>query len=131
MNTKTIGDVAELTVAAFCIAKGWQVSKPYGDNAKYDLIIDRDNHLYRIQIKARSQRKGVINLELYNNARSYRQTYDKTQLDAFIVFDIDTKRIAWLSWDDIDGISSNVTLRVKDVNNKQTANIRWFSDYEL
>ena len=35
----------------YCIEQGYTVSKPVIDNARYDLILDYNNKLYRIQIK--------------------------------------------------------------------------------
>ena len=35
----------------FCLERGFIVSKPIVDNARYDLLLDYNNKFYRIQIK--------------------------------------------------------------------------------
>jgi len=40
MNTKQIGDETEARIIAALIAEGHSVSVPFGDNDKYDLVLD-------------------------------------------------------------------------------------------
>lgn len=51
MNTRVIGELTELKCQMFCLEKGYIVSKPIVDNARYDLLLDYNNKFYRIQIK--------------------------------------------------------------------------------
>lgn len=51
MNTRTIGELTELKCQIFCLEKGYIVSKPIVDNARYDLLLDYNGKFYRIQIK--------------------------------------------------------------------------------
>jgi len=51
MNTKQIGDISEAFIAAELLKLGYSVSKPLGDNQRYDLIIDDGNNFYRVQCK--------------------------------------------------------------------------------
>lgn len=51
-NQKQIyGITTELIVAQKFIEKGYIVSIPYGNNSRYDMIVDTDKNLYRIQVK--------------------------------------------------------------------------------
>ena len=50
-NTKKIGNLTELQCATRLYEIGCAVSIPFGNSEKYDLIIDWNNKLYKIQIK--------------------------------------------------------------------------------
>lgn len=49
-NTKRLGSITELRVMAKLMEYG-DVSVPYGDNARYDCILDWNGRLLKIQIK--------------------------------------------------------------------------------
>lgn len=49
-NTKRIGSITELQVMAELLKYG-DVSVPYGNNARYDCILDYNNKFLKIQIK--------------------------------------------------------------------------------
>ena len=51
MNSKSKGNLGEIKVASEFIKWGCTVSFPFGDNARYDLIIDDGDNLKRVQIK--------------------------------------------------------------------------------
>lgn len=51
MNTKQTGDETEARIIAAFIAEGYSVSVPFGDNDKYDLVLDTGDQLLRIQCK--------------------------------------------------------------------------------
>ena len=74
-NSKSIGDLAELKVITDLTERGFDVSIPFGDNCKYDLIVDINGSLKKVQVKARSTRNNVISVELRSCMRNY--TYNK------------------------------------------------------
>lgn len=49
---KRVGELAELRFQLQCHERGWTVSKPYGDNARYDFIVDTGKRLLRVQVKS-------------------------------------------------------------------------------
>lgn len=51
-DTKLTGDIAEHEIILYAMRKSWGVSKPVGDRLPYDLILDIDNVLIRIQVKS-------------------------------------------------------------------------------
>jgi hypothetical protein len=50
-NTKQKGDIAEYRVIAELLRRGLNVLKPLGDRLPYDLAIERDGKLLRVQVK--------------------------------------------------------------------------------
>lgn len=58
-NTMQInGITTELEVALKFIEKGYIVSVPYGNNSRYDLLVDTDKNIYRIQVKHASLKEN-------------------------------------------------------------------------
>lgn len=51
LTSKRKGNLTELQCMAAFVKEGCDISIPYGDNTKYDCIIDVDKRLLRIQIK--------------------------------------------------------------------------------
>lgn len=48
MNTKTKGNIGEAVVLSEFVKRGTQVSIPFGDNARYDLIAEFNGKLNKI-----------------------------------------------------------------------------------
>ena len=51
MDTRIVGELTELKCQLYCLEQGYIVSKPIVDNARYDLLLDYNGKIYRIQIK--------------------------------------------------------------------------------
>lgn len=130
MNTKTIGDLAELKAATYFAQQGYIVSMPYGDNAPYDLIIDKDNVLQKVQVKARTEREGAISVELRSAMRGYTHHYTRQDFDILACYNIDTGEMAYLTWDDIQE-RQVVKLRNKPAKNGQKKGVMLMEDYKI
>lgn len=59
-NTKNPGAALALEFAAECIRRGGVVSEPYGDNARYDLLLDNGTGIFRVQIKSASHKGNGV-----------------------------------------------------------------------
>lgn len=51
LHRKTKGDVTEAYVTARLLQLGYTALRPVGDNARYDLVIEKDGHFGRVQCK--------------------------------------------------------------------------------
>lgn len=56
MNTKDKGNIGEAIAIAEFVKRGIQVSIPFGDNARYDLIAEFNGKLNKIQVKYCNQK---------------------------------------------------------------------------
>lgn len=52
VNTQQVGYLTEQKCFVKCLEKGYNISKPLFDNARYDFILDTGNKLLRIQVKS-------------------------------------------------------------------------------
>jgi hypothetical protein len=141
MNSKLKGNIAEAVFTAECLKKGWVVSKPYGDNCRYDAILDRGSGLERIQVKSStfSRERGVIQAatrRIYNNQTKGQicNTYDKKDIDAFIIYSPELNKLYFVPIDeqsDKKYINLRVSSSNKIMNTPKNPSIRWASKYEF
>lgn len=130
-NSKTIGDQAELSVAAKFAEKGFFVSKPLTDNAPYDLIVDDGNFLKKVQVKARTERNNKISVELFTSMINYNRSYEEGDFDLLAIYNINTKEIAVIEWKEISSNTKGILFRTKLPLNNQTKGVRMFKDYVI
>lgn len=113
------------------IARGYSVSVPFGDNDKYDLIIDNGEELYRIQCKTAWQNKSqTIRFNTHSQTTSdgkyHEETYNN-RIDAFVVRYPNTEQLYWI---DID----NATVQKMELRFEAELDhpsINWAENYEL
>src|SRR6266700_1470503 len=72
LTTKTKGLLTALPFAAECIRRGATVSEPLGDDARYDLVVDNDETILRVQVKTASLKSPGV---YYFNGRRRNPRY--------------------------------------------------------
>lgn len=91
MNSKEIGNLTELQCITALYALGCDVSIPFGNSQKYDLIMDYKGKLYKVQVKHANEVEG----EYFtfktrwqgHNTSGYTQTsYTKEDIDLFATY---------------------------------------------
>jgi len=87
---KNQGEETELRFMLLSYEKGFIVSKPFGDNAKYDVIIDDGNQLERIQIKSTSRKDKSGGMDCYSclvcSGRDSKEMYSKKDIDSIVIY---------------------------------------------
>lgn len=138
MNTKNIGNLAEALVRVDLIKRGYYVSTVEGDNAPYDLVVDRSGALERVQVKSRQPKDGAISVELFtthydssinSNNRSKHVYYTPETIDWIAVVDSDTFNIFYIRMKDVEG-KKIFKLRVSPSKNNQIKNVRLAEHYK-
>jgi len=70
MNTKTKGQITEASVALALLRKGKTVLTPYGENQRYDLVIEEASGEFKtVQCKTGKVLRGCIVFNLYSVIR--------------------------------------------------------------
>lgn len=128
MNWKTTGEISEAYIMAELMANGYTVSKTFGDNQRYDMIVeDASGKLLRVQCKTARLKDGVIIFMTCSNSGGLgRKTYEG-QIDVFAAWCVETKRCYFVPID-ICG-RSTLSLRTEYPKNGTTSNVNWASDY--
>lgn len=135
-HPKAIGDASEAMVIARLVQAGKMVLLPFGENHRYDLVLDEGTEFVRVQCKTGKLRQGAIWFNTCSVA------YQRTDL-GFKAYHVDYKGAA-----DLFGVYCQVTdavylvpvkdvgntmgtLRVEPTRNGQAKKIRWAKDYRL
>ena len=92
------GCIGELKVELRAIEKGYIVSRPTIE-ARYDLVIDIDGKLKRVQVKYLSRkRKETYELDLRKETRNNgnRKVYKAEEVDALLVYIQPLDKVLWI-----------------------------------
>lgn len=89
LNPSQIGDITELKCWAYLIEHGWNVLTPIGNHQKYDLVIEKNNKFYRIQVKHAMpvEETGFLvrtKYEMRDNGKVKKVTYSAEDVDYFM-----------------------------------------------
>jgi hypothetical protein len=88
-SPKERGEWVEARFLAKAAEKGFRVSKPWGDSARYDFAIERDGRFLRIQVKSTiAQRRGGYDCRLQPqpSASGHEKFYTAEQVDFFAAY---------------------------------------------
>ena len=125
-SLKTKGDLAELKVAADLVARGCEISIPFGEDSSYDLVADYEGRLHRVQVKYTTSDGRVVVVRcrshsLTNGKIRRTKTYTTSMVDWIAVFDATTERCYYVpSWMlGAEGLS-DLRLRLTPARNGQS-----------
>jgi hypothetical protein len=89
MSTKQVGDESEAAVLAELVERGYSVSIPFGDNDPYDLVVDAEPELYRVQVNTGWLEDGRVRFKTCSRTTEggdpATRDYTATEVDAFAV----------------------------------------------
>ena len=132
LTTNQKGLLAEQAVIFECVRLGIGVAKPL-DDERYDLILDVDSRLSRIQCKWAAKQGDVVVVRLYSNRRGpdgmITKRYSSEDVDGFAAYCLGTKTCYFLPVPFAQ--YREVRLRLGPTLNNQAIGIRWASDYEF
>jgi hypothetical protein len=136
-HPKLVGDQAEAMVIARLVQAEKTVLLPFGENQRYDIVLDEGDRFVRIQCKTGRLRNGAINFPTcstsyhHPNNRGtihYRHTYSG-QVDMFGVYCPETDGVYLVPVAGTPGFQAS--LRLAQSKNNQSKRVRWARDYEL
>ena len=91
LTSKEKGNLTELQCLVAFYKLGYKVSIPYGENCRYDMIVDTGKHLLRVQCKT----SKFVSEECFsfacrstrvNSQGCYEQRYTKDEIDYFCTY---------------------------------------------
>jgi hypothetical protein len=133
-HPKDIGDRTTLAVMLALHESGYQVSTPFGENTRYDLVLDDGARLLRLQCKTGRMRFGAVE---FATASSYAhhpnekptQRHYRGQIDAFAVYCRETGGVYLIPIEELP--LDRAYLRVREPRNGQRKRVRFARDYEI
>ena len=134
MNSKRKGNIGEAMILAQFTKRNIQVSLPFGDNARYDMIADFNGKLNKIQVKYSSQ-LSENNSYICHVSSSTNHTTNK-HMDRYID-QVDYIAVYIAPWNEsilipIQDCDKNVIAIRKEIGkNNQQKRIHLLSDYSF
>jgi hypothetical protein len=132
-HPKAIGDRSTLAVMLALGAAGYAVSVPFGENTRYDLVVDDGDRLARAQCKTGRLRHGAIRFATcssyghHRNPQTARRSYSG-QIDYFAVYCPETSGVYLVPIEDV-AVRVQAALRVSPTLNSQRQGVRLASPY--
>lgn len=139
-HRKAIGDRSEAHVLAALVDHYPTVLTPWGENCRYDFVVETDEgELLRIQCKT-AHVKGAVKFHTRsltyhhpkhggNGRAEHCSRDDLDDVDLFGVYCVETRKVYLVPVGDVP--TSQGALRVAPTRNNQAAGIRWAAQYEL
>lgn len=130
VNAKAVGEISEAIVAAHLIKLGRRVAIPFGNNQRYDLIVDDGKSLFRVQVKTGKLKRGcVVFYTCSSNGFTFEKRNYRGQIDVFAVYCPQNGEIYWVPVDAVGG--AGAYLRIEPPASKQRCKIRWAKDFRI
>lgn len=133
MNDTLIrGDLVELRCITDFQKRGYYCSIPFSGSCRYDVVVDINNKLYRIQCKSSSEHldEGTLIMNATRSTTNTKQTnrysYTKEEIDFFFTY---WKEYSFLI--PIEEVSTAKTLRIKEPKNGIQTQMSIAADYLL
>lgn len=133
MHAKQKGNIGELAVGYDLTKNGYNVFTELGDLSKIDLIAEKDNKLYKIQVKASKLYQGTLYLRSDKSGPNYKHKYSVKEVDIFALYSLETGHIAYINAKWFLENQNNISIRILPSKNKQQCKINYqkdFSDFE-
>ena len=119
-----------------CMKQGFQISIPFGEDSRYDFIVDINNKLLRIQCKTCSEiiQEGEVTAINFKTVRTSgcnakintRTKYSKEEIDYFATY---YQNKCYLV--PVEQCSNEKTLRILPPKNNRMTGVTWLKNCEL
>ncbi len=129
-RSKQKGQIAETAVLADAVRRGYQVSIPFSEDCRYDLVVDRHGSLDRVQCKYTASSGHIIEARGRCTNNWSTTMYTSDDIEWLAVYDATTERCYYIPSRELgDSGHAVLHLRLTEPRNGQQRGIRWASDY--
>jgi hypothetical protein len=131
MDTSRKDDIAETQAVAELVRREYSVSTPVSDHCPYDLVLDDDSELLKVQVKHATFSEGKIECHFKRSNPNARRTndsyYTSDEIDAYVLYCSENDELYWIDIEDAP--KSRIVLRTEtEIDHPNT---RWAHDYEM
>jgi hypothetical protein len=128
------GAAAEAAITAMTIELGLVVLRPLCEGSRYDLMIDLEPELLRVQCKMARRRSGVLSVRLQTSRHTpggyVKACYTAAEVDVIAAYSPELHRGFLIPIEEVSGRRS-IHLRLDATKNNQAEGIKWARDYEF
>ena len=132
MNTKSKGEATQAVIIAELVKRDIPVSIPFGDNQRYDIIMEVDSTLYKVQCKSACIKNGCLSFKSsssYAHRGGTRKDY-RGEVDFFAVWCSELPKEVYLVGVEEATITETL-LRIEPPKCRPPVKVRWEKDYTL
>ena len=134
MDSNRKGNIAEAAIALHAAWLGIPVFRPLNEHGRYDLVMELDDRLWRVQCKWASRVEDVIPIRFTSHRRGpkgfVRRPYTEDEIDAVAAYCPELDETYFLPMD-VVGERTQLQLRLNKAKNGQRAALHFATDYEL
>lgn len=131
MHPKERGQRSEAAVISAFVRRGLTVLAPFGDNERYDVVIEEAGTFYRVQVKTGRMENGRVQFETRSSGtltrRVDKQGYEGS-VDVFAVYSPDLERTYVVPVSDAPRTSMGLRVRAP---RKRSTRINWAEDFAI
>jgi PD-(D/E)XK endonuclease len=128
------GAVAEAAIRFAAFELGLVVLMPAAEGGRYDLVIDLEPRLLRVQCKLAQRRAGVLSVGVstsrYTPQGYVRTSYSAEEIDAIGAYSPELRKCFLIPIEEMSNRRS-MHLRLDPSKNNQAERIKWARDYEF
>jgi hypothetical protein len=134
-HPKDVGDRSAMAIIFALRLEGYAVLVPFGENTRYDLVIDNGSRLRRVQCKTGRLKDGGVHFPTcstyvhHKNPKVLRRDYEG-QIDDFAVYCPELGAVYLIPIEDV-ATRTSACLRVSPPRNGQFKRIRLAAAYEI
>ncbi len=129
-HPKTVGERTEAVVLARCLLRGEVVLSPFGDNQRYDLVLDRGGSFVRVQCKTGRLKGDVISFQSCSRAGGKTRRGYLGQIEMFAVFCPENGKVYMVPVEAAAGNDTSLRVGPPPLSG-QIKGIRFASDFEF
>ena len=130
MNTTQKGDIAHAAVLAALVKAGHNVLLPFSDGLRYDIAVEVEGQLIKIQIKSGLLKNGAVQFRDVSTRVSGDKIIVKSYKGDVDFFGVYCQELDTVYLVPINECQNSVTsLRVEPTKNGQRTNIRYADSY--
>jgi hypothetical protein len=128
------GNIAEAAIVASAAKLNIDVYRPVGEGGRYDMIVDLDDRLLRVQCKWASRHGDILSVRCYSSRRTsggiVSRGYTTDEVDAFAVYSLELDT-CYLLPPELWAGRRQLYLRLAPSRNNQRVGVNWARDYEF
>lgn len=129
-HPKEVGDISNAMILAKLVKNKKKVLIPFGENNRYDLVIDEKGKFSRIQCKTGRYKGelGVILFPTYSLGGKKQALYYFGEIEYFAIYCPELEKVYMIG---VDDAGKTGQFRVTPPKNNQKWGVKWAKDYEI
>ncbi|MBI3591132.1 MAG: endonuclease [Candidatus Melainabacteria bacterium] len=135
MDTKLKADIAESSAITALLKRGLNVLKPVGDRLPYDLAVDINGNLIKLQVKSAWSRNGVYIVDSRrtktNRHLMLRQRYSNKDFDFALLYIEDLDLFFIMPVNVFNSYKSEITLIVGKETQRNPKSSKYLENWDL